>query len=129
MKAHPQKGVCYLLEKEFAKPLAGKIFDSLGRHFDEGEIILGYANPSARHHYQNAIKTLLASSEKISLVKSGSISEKLFSFLLERTGATGGVYFTGANKRSVCIKFFGENAKPLNQAELKKIGGVTKRNG
>ncbi len=128
MKSSSQKGVCYLLEKEFAKPLAERIFDSLGRHFGEGEIILGYASPSARHHYQNAIKTLLAASEKVTLVKSGNISEKLFSFLLERTGATGGVYFTSANKKSVCIKFFGENAKPIHQSELKKIGRVIKRN-
>ena len=128
MKANSQKGICYLLEKEFAKPLAERIFDSFGRHFEDGEIILGYANSSARYHYQNAIKTLLSASEKISLVKSGNISEKLFSFLLERTGATGGAYFVSANKKSVCIKFFGKNARILNQAELKKIGKVTKRN-
>lgn len=128
MKAYPQKGICYLLEKEFAKPLAARIFDSLGRHFGEGEIILGYASQSARHHYQDAIKTLLAASEKVSLIKLGKISEKLFSFLLERTGSTGGAYFTSANKKNVCIKFFGKNAKPLSQSALQKIGKVTKRN-
>ncbi len=128
MKAHPQKGICYLLEKEFAKPLAERIFDSLGRHFGAGEIILGYSDSSSRSHYQTAIESLLASNEKISLVKSGIISEKLFAFLLERTGATGGVYFTGADKKNVCIKFFGKNARPLNQSELAKIGKVIKKN-
>jgi len=128
MISSPQKGICYLIDKEFAKPLAEKLFDSLGRHFGEGEIILGYANPSARHHYQNAIKTLLAASEKVSLVKSGNISEKLFAFLLDRTGAAGGAYFTSANKKSVCIKFFGKNAKPLRQSELKKLSDRIKKN-
>lgn len=128
MISSSQKGVCYLLDREFAKPLAEKIFDSFGRHFESGEIILGYASPSARAHYQNAIKTLLISSERISLVKSGNISEKLFLFLLDRTGASGGAYFTGANKKTVCIKFFGKNASPFKQSDLKKISKRIKKN-